>query len=114
MAVMQRPIAVFDAGLGSYSAVELLHRRLPDRDIVYAAHPGIKAVTLSSTHLPWLRDYFEQARPELRLFDPIEDVVDRIRPLSEPGSGAVLGLVTENERYPASEFREMLARLGID
>ncbi|MEV6336001.1 Asp/Glu racemase [Nocardia vinacea] len=250
---MQRPIAVFDAGLGSYSAVELLHRRLPDRDIVYladrasfpygakgraelltvvsravdflagfepsaillasnapsvtildelrspvpifgvrppvrealavaddvavlgvrslvqspemreflgvqagsaadrvhavnasplvelvesgdflfnrehttrqvgeflddllAAHPGIEAVTLSSTHLPWLRDYFEQARPELHLFDPIEDVVDRIRPLSEPGSGAVLGLVTENERYPASEFREMLTRLGVD
>ncbi|MFI7665582.1 glutamate racemase [Nocardia sp. NPDC049526] len=253
MVVVRRPIAVFDAGLGSYSAVELLHRGLPDRDIVYladrasfpygakaraelltavsravdflagyepsaillasnapsvtildelrspapifgvlppvrealavagevavlgvrslvqspemreflgvqagsaadrvhavnasplvelvesgdflfnrehtarqvggflddllAAHPGIKAVTLSSTHLPWLRDYFEQAHPELRLFDPIEGVVDRIRPLSEPGSGAVLGLVTENERYPASEFREMLARLGID
>ncbi|WP_433194681.1 glutamate racemase [Nocardia sp. CA-107356] len=250
---MHRPIAVFDAGLGSYSAVELLHRRLPDRDIVYladrasfpygakdraellkvvsraveflagyqpsaillasnapsvtilddlqspvpifgvrppvraalavadevavlgvhslvqspemreflraqagsaaerihavnasplvelvesgdflfrreytaqlvseflddllAAHPRIDAVTLSSTHLPWLRAYFERAHPELRLFDPIEDVVDRIRPLSTSGGGAVLGLVTENERYPASEFRSMLARLGID
>ncbi|MEV4238383.1 Asp/Glu racemase [Nocardia sp. NPDC049737] len=252
MIVLRRPIAVFDAGLGSYSAVELLHRRLPDRDIVYladrasfpygakeraqllsvvsraveflagyepsaillasnapsvtildelrspvpifgvrppvrealavadevavlgvrslvqspemreflsvqagsaadrvhavnasplvelvesgeflfnrehtarqvgaflddllAAHPGINAATLSSTHLPWLRDYFERANPELRLFDPIEDVVERIRPLSTPGSGAVLGLVTENEHYPASEFREMLTRLGI-
>lgn len=253
MTSLRRPIAVFDAGLGSYSAVELLHRRLPDRDLVYladrasfpygakdrtelltvvdravrflaeyepsaillasnapsvtildelrspvpifgvrppvrealavagevavlgvrslvesaelaeflraeadsaisrvhsvnasalvelvesgdflfrrehtatiiadfldtllAAHPGIAAITLSSTHLPWLRDYFERARPELRLFDPIEGVVDRIRPLSTPGSGTVLGLVTENEQYPASEFREMLARLEID
>lgn len=250
---MHRPIAVFDAGLGSYSAVDLLHRRLPDRDIVYladrasfpyglkdraellavvgravrfltgyrpsaillasnapsvtildelprevpifgvrppvraalacggevavlgvralvesaelarflrteagadaglvhavnasalvelvesgdflfrreytarlvadflddllAAHPKVGAVTLSSTHLPWLREYFEQARPQLRLFDPIEEVVARIRPLTTPGTGAVLGLVTENEQYPAREFDAMLARLGID
>ncbi|WP_040740555.1 glutamate racemase [Nocardia tenerifensis] len=83
-------------------------------DALLAEHPGIAAVTLSSTHLPWLRDYFERARPELRLFDPIEGVVDQIRPLSMPGSGIVRGLVTENERYPASEFRDMLARLEID
>ncbi|MFE9581023.1 glutamate racemase [Nocardia sp. NPDC006044] len=253
MTSLRRPIAVFDAGLGSYSAVELLHRRLPDRDLVYladrasfpygaknrtelltvvdravrfladfepsaillasnapsvtildelrspvpifgvrppvrealavagevavlgvrslvesaelaeflrveadsaiarvhavnasalvelvesgdflfrrehtatmiadfldallAAHPGIAAITLSSTHLPWLRDYFERARPELRLFDPIEGVVEQIRPLSAAGTGTVLGLVTENEQYPAAEFREMLARLEID
>ncbi|MFC9437674.1 glutamate racemase [Nocardia sp. NPDC057030] len=253
MTSLRRPIAVFDAGLGSYSAVELLHRRLPDRDLVYladrasfpygaknrtelltvvdravrflagfepsaillasnapsvtildelrspvpifgvrppvrealavagevavlgvrslvesaelagflraeadsaitrvhavnasalvelvesgdflfrrehtsavvaefldtllTAHPGIAAITLSSTHLPWLRDYFERARPELRLFDPIDGVVDRIRPLSTAGTGTVRGLVTENEQYPAGEFRAMLARLEID
>ncbi|MFI9408045.1 glutamate racemase [Nocardia sp. NPDC052316] len=83
-------------------------------DALLTAHPAIDAVTLSSTHLPWLRDYFERARPELRLFDPIEGVVDQIRPLSVPGAGTVLGLVTENERYPAAEFRAMLARLDID
>ncbi|WP_069167943.1 glutamate racemase [Nocardia altamirensis] len=253
MTSVRRPIAVFDAGLGSYSAVELLHRSLPDRDIVYLAdrasfpygaknraellavvdravrflaeyepsaillasnapsvtilddlhspvpifgvrppvqaalavarevavlgvrslvesaelteflrqeagselgrvhavnasvlvelvesgdflfrrehtaqvigkffdtlldtHPGIDAATLSSTHLPWLRDYIERARPDLQLFDPIEGVVDQIRPLSTPGSGTILGLVTENARYPATEFRSMLARLEID
>ncbi|CAM4528480.1 aspartate/glutamate racemase family protein [Nocardia ninae] len=83
-------------------------------DALLAAHPAIDAITLSSTHLPWLRDYFERARPELHLFDPIEAVVDQIRPLSVPGTGTVLGLVTENERYPATEFREMLRRLAID
>ncbi|MEU0871804.1 glutamate racemase [Nocardia brasiliensis] len=83
-------------------------------DELLTAYPGIEAITLSSTHLPWLRDYFERARPELRLFDPIEGVVDRIRPLTTPGTGAVRGLVTESAQYPAEEFRAMLARLAIE
>lgn len=83
-------------------------------DELLTAHPGIGAITLSSTHLPWLRDYFERARPEVRLFDPIEEVVELVRPLTVPGTGTVLGLVTESPRYPADEFRAMLARLEID
>ncbi|MFI9503241.1 glutamate racemase [Nocardia sp. NPDC052566] len=82
-------------------------------DDLLGTYPKVAALTLSSTHLPWLRDYFATARPELQLFDPIEGVVEQLRPLSVPGTGTVLGLVTETDRYPAAEFRAMLTRLGI-
>lgn len=32
-----RPIAVFDAGIGSYAAVAAIRRVLPEQDIVYFA-----------------------------------------------------------------------------
>ncbi|MDR5876031.1 hypothetical protein [Vreelandella gomseomensis] len=34
---MHQPIAVFDAGIGSYAIVAEIHRRLPKQDIVYFA-----------------------------------------------------------------------------
>ncbi|TYL24975.1 Asp/Glu racemase, partial [Streptococcus pyogenes] len=34
---LSTPIAVFDAGIGSYAIVELIRRRQPRRDILYFA-----------------------------------------------------------------------------
>jgi len=32
-----KPVAIFDAGIGSYAIVDLLHRKQPQRDIIYFA-----------------------------------------------------------------------------
>ncbi|MCT6918940.1 MAG: hypothetical protein M3Z49_06995, partial [Bifidobacteriales bacterium] len=32
-----KPVAIFDAGIGSYAIVDLLHKRQPKRDILYFA-----------------------------------------------------------------------------
>lgn len=82
-------------------------------DELDARHPNIGAVTLSSTHLPWLRSCLEKARPDLPFLDPLDNAIEAIVPYSVTGTGTVLGLVSESERYSAADFREMLERLGI-
>lgn len=82
-------------------------------DVLCRELPAATAATLSSTHLPWLQAYIHRARPELTLLDPIESVVAGLTSLTRPGTGTVLGLVTETPEYPASRFTAMLARLGV-
>lgn len=76
-------------------------------------YPNIGAVTLSSTHLHWLLSYLEKARPGRPFFDPLNDVIAAIEPHSTVGTGQLLGLVTESERFPVHEFKSMLDRLGV-
>lgn len=76
--------------------------------------PLIRSVTLSSTHLPWLLAFLATSRPDIRYYDPIESILSDIHAATSEGSGATVGLVSECARYPKSEFREMLLRLGID
>lgn len=83
--------------------VETLFRRRPDIDVL----------TLSSTHLPWLKAFFEHARPQCRFLDPAESVVANLGP-GTPGTGTVRTLVTEDARYSVDDFRRMLDRLGVD
>jgi len=82
-------------------------------DALDGQHPDIAAFTLSSTHLPWLRAFIERARPGRPLFDPLDDAIAAVAPHAVTGTGAVLALVTENERYSAAEFGLMLKRLGV-
>ncbi|MEK9213168.1 glutamate racemase [Sphingomonas sp. 2378] len=77
------------------------------------SRPGITALTLSSTHLPWLRSYMERARPDWRLFDPLEAAIDAILPHATQGNGTILGLVTEDDRFGVEDFQSMLTRLGV-
>ena len=77
-------------------------------------HPDTDVVTLSSTHLPWLLRYFEQAGPRLRFLDPADDVVAAVAPYATHGSGVFRTLVSEREGYDLADFRRMLARLGLD
>ena len=44
-------------------------------------HPGVDVCTLSSTHLPWLRAFFEQAAPQVQFLDPAQSVVERLAAL---------------------------------
>lgn len=82
-------------------------------DALDSRHPDIEAATLSSTHLPWLRPFIARARPGRPLLDPLDDAVAALTPHAVRGTGAVLALVTEDERYGAAEFRSMLDRLGV-
>ncbi|SFC91889.1 glutamate racemase [Kushneria avicenniae] len=74
--------------------------------------PDIDVLTLSSTHLPWLKAFFERARPQCRFLDPAESVVAGLGN-GTPGHGRIRTLVTEDARYSVSDFRRMLDRLGV-
>ncbi|WP_420960513.1 glutamate racemase [Brucella sp. IR073] len=77
------------------------------------AHPAVDTLTLSSTHLPWLRPFFEKARPDWQFLDPADDVVAAL-PAAQDGSGRTVALVTESSAYTAAGFRDMLEKLGVD
>jgi glutamate racemase len=77
-------------------------------------HPDTDVATLSSTHLPWLSRYFEEAGPTLRFLDPADDVVEAVARYVTRGSGAFQTLVSEREGYDLADFRRMLERLGLN
>ncbi|WP_236016111.1 glutamate racemase [Brucella endophytica] len=77
------------------------------------AHPAVDTLTLSSTHLPWLRSFFEKARPDWQFLDPADDVVAAF-PAAQGGSGRTVALVTESSTYTVAGFRDMLEKLGIE
>ncbi|WP_417261360.1 glutamate racemase [Celeribacter sp.] len=85
---------------------------------VFARHPDLDTLTLSSTHLPWLRPFFERARPTCRFLDPAADIVTalctRIEGTNTSGTGQIQGLVTETPDYDLATFRKMLAQIGAD
>ncbi len=82
-------------------------------DEIFHQDAPIDVLTLSSTHLPWLRSFFEAARPECQFLDPAERVVAAIGE-GTVGTGQVQGLVTEDENYSLEAFRRMLGQIGID
>lgn len=82
-------------------------------DGVFRQHSDIDTLTLSSTHLPWLRSFFEAARPSCRFLDPAESIVAGLGD-GTPGTGQIQGLVTESEAYDVETFRRMLQQFGVD
>lgn len=80
---------------------------------IFVHHPQIDALTLSSTHLPWLRKFFETARPDCRFLDPATDIVGGLG-AGTTGTGAVRGLVTEDDCYDLESLRRMLLKIGVD
>lgn len=82
-------------------------------DNVLRQHPDIDTLTLSSTHLPWLRPFFEAACPECRFLDPAESVIAGLGSGTQ-GTGQIQGLVTESATYDAETFRRMLQTFGVE
>lgn len=82
-------------------------------DGLFRQHPDIDTLTLSSTHLPWLRSFFEAARPSCRFLDPAESIVAGLGD-GTLGTGQIQGLVTESETYDVETFRRMLQQFGVD
>ncbi|MGP5307808.1 glutamate racemase [Vreelandella alkaliphila] len=82
-------------------------------DDVFQRHPDIDTLTLSSTHLPWLRTFFESAHPSCRFLDPAETIVAGLGNGTQ-GTGKIRGLVTESDAYNVETFQRMLQQFGVD
>jgi glutamate racemase len=79
---------------------------------VLEKNPLIDTFTLSSTHLPWLLSYFEQASSKHVFVDPADSVVASL-PLGA-GEGKTIALVTKSEAYGMGNFKATLKNLNID
>jgi len=77
-------------------------------------HPRLGGLCLSSTHLPWLAPAIAAQAPDLRLFDPADQVVRDFAPLATRGSGRLVCLATASSDHPIEEFLAMLERLRLD
>lgn len=84
-------------------------------DTLLVQYPTMDTFTLSSTHLPWLWDYFTTLYPTLNFLDPADDVVAGIRSVVD-GSGDILGLVSTSEKsqFSVEDFKKMLDKLNIN
>lgn len=76
--------------------------------------PQVDTCTLSSTHLPWLRHYFESAAPQISFLDPAQALLPLLRPYLSAGQGETLCLASESDNYPIAGLRDMLALLGVE
>jgi glutamate racemase len=78
-------------------------------------NPSLDTFTLSSTHLPWLTEYFQKEFPNFNFVDPADSVVKSLPISSSKSEGKILGLVTENNRegFSADDFDKMLKALNI-
>ena len=74
----------------------------------------IDVFTLSSTHLPWLREYFTKNFPNKKFIDPAHKVIETIRPYIVKGSGNMCICASKNENYTIADFKIMLKKLGIE
>lgn len=77
-------------------------------------HPGVDVMTLSSTHLPWLRRFFETAAPHITFLDPADSVLEQIAPHITAGTGKIRCLASETAALPVTEFNAALAQLGVE
>ena len=75
-------------------------------------YPAVDTCTLSSTHLPWLKSFFEKAAPQCRFLDPAESIIAKLDK-SDEGSGFIQGLVTESAEYRLQDFKKMLHKLDV-
>jgi glutamate racemase len=81
--------------------------------VLLEVHPDIDVMTLSSTHLPWLRPFFETAAPDVIFLDPADSVLETIRPFTSPGHGKTRCLATQTPTITTTELGLALKRLGF-
>ena len=106
-------VELVETGLFLFSPAETQVAVTAFVDEVFEQFPEIDALTLSSTHLPWLRPFFETARPDCQFLDPAEKIVAELGE-GTTGTGQIRGLVTEDDNYDLETFQRMLARIGVD
>ena len=73
----------------------------------------LDSITLSSTHLPWLFSYFKKIIPEVKLYDPADNLVKAIKNYTNIGEGKIHSIISESEKYPAKDFLKILNTLNI-
>lgn len=75
-------------------------------------YPQVDVCTLSSTHLPWLKAYYEKAAPQCLFLDPAESIISALDE-GQLGNGYIQGLVSESAEYQLDDFHKMLDKLGV-
>ncbi len=75
-------------------------------------HPNIDVMTMSSTHLPWLKSFFESAAPDLVFLDPADTVLDELAPHLSIGEGRTHCVATETAELSSQAFNLALRSLG--
>ena len=73
----------------------------------------LDSITLSSTHLPWISSYFKKIIPEVKLYDPADNLVKAIKNYTNIGEGKIHSIISESEKYTAKEFLKILDILKI-
>jgi len=79
---------------------------------VRALHPNIDVMTMSSTHLPWLKSFFESAAPDVLFLDPADTVLDELDSHTSNGEGRTRCVATETEELSLHDFNAALQSLG--
>jgi glutamate racemase len=77
-----------------------------------AAHPRIDVMTMSSTHLPWLKRFFETAAPDVSFLDPADDVLAQLGPMTSIGTGQTLCIASATQELTLDAFNEALKIMG--
>jgi glutamate racemase len=83
-------------------------------DRLRQALPGLDTCTLSSTHLPWLLPFFQQAAPDMMFLDPADALIPRLLPYVTEGAGKTMCIATHSEQFPIDGLQRMLDLLGVD
>ena len=77
-----------------------------------SANPDIDVVTMSSTHLPWLKPFFECAAPDILFVDPADSVLDTLQSHTSLGEGKTTCVATETKTLSLKAFNLALHALG--
>lgn len=83
--------------------IDQLLRDAPDTDVM----------TLSSTHLPWLLPFFQQAAPRIRFLDPADSVLAQLSSHVSSGQGLTRCIASETADLPLAQFNAALQQLGV-
>lgn len=106
-------VELVESGMFQFDPVETQKRVDQFIQGIQKKFPEIDVLTLSSTHLPWLREFFESAWAECTFLDPVETIIESLGG-GTAGSGKIQGLVTESEGYDIATFKKLLEQLGAD
>jgi glutamate racemase len=79
---------------------------------VLAAHPAVDVMTMSSTHLPWLKPFFQASAPGVAFLDPADTVLDELRPHVSAGGGRTRCVATASAALGLADFNAALLALG--
>jgi glutamate racemase len=88
---------------------EVLTRFVTD---VRGANPGIDVMTMSSTHLPWLKPFFTTAAPDVSFLDPADTVLGEIDPYTSNGEGRTRCVATETAELTLQALNAAFRALG--
>jgi glutamate racemase len=95
--------------LDPLGAQEIVNNFIAD---VRGLNPNIDVMTMSSTHLPWLKPFFESAAPDVAFLDPADTVLDELDLHISNGGGRIRCVATETAELSLGAFNTALHSLG--